>query len=165
VIVISSTTREEPADTDDAGSGEYGWIWRSIRYLTVGLPWQGRAACETWMLHWGAAGVRVSRAGGFLCKFDACCLQGSVAGRQWEGMHQAPTRNVRTPRLARWGVLPEFLRELAMSDGGEERRLLTLSVELLARADWLRRCNIRRQRARNPLSSSAPAHAVGVLQV
>src|SRR4051812_12636065 len=36
LVVVSSTTREEPGDVEEAESGTYGWIWRSIRHLTVG---------------------------------------------------------------------------------------------------------------------------------
>ncbi len=36
LVVVSSTAREEPSDTVEGESGTYGWIWPSIRHLTVG---------------------------------------------------------------------------------------------------------------------------------
>src|SRR5579863_7808569 len=55
LVVVSSTTREEPGESIEAESGTYGWIWRSIRQLTVGSRDKAVQHAKLWLLHWGAA--------------------------------------------------------------------------------------------------------------
>ena len=55
LIVVSSTVREEPGDAEEGESGTYGWIWRSIRHLTVGSHGKAVQHAKLWLLHWGAA--------------------------------------------------------------------------------------------------------------
>ena len=56
LVVVSSTVREEPADSQENDSGMYGWIWRSIHHLTVGSRRKAVQHAKLWLLHWGAAG-------------------------------------------------------------------------------------------------------------
>ena len=54
LVVVSSTAREEPADAEEGESGTYGWIWRSIRHLTVGRRGRAVQHAKLWLLHWVA---------------------------------------------------------------------------------------------------------------
>jgi len=134
LIVVSSTVREEPGDAEEGESGTYGWIWRSMRHLTVGSRGKAVQHAKLWLLHWGAAdadGVEyleivVSSANLTRAAFKS---QLQAAWRACIALDPKPSK----ARLARWGVLPEFLRELAASAGEDER--LTPFVELLARGD------------------------------
>ena len=134
LIVVSSTAREEPASSGERESGAYGWIWRSIRHLTVGSCGKAVQHAKLWLLHWGAPSaddveyleIVVSSAN---LTRDAFRDQLQSAWRACIALHPGRSES----RLASWGVLPEFLRQLAASAGDDTR--LSPFVELLARAD------------------------------
>src|SRR5208282_5407276 len=56
IVVVSSMARDETANSEDPETGTYGWIWHSIRYLTVGRTIRAVQHAKLWMLHWGIAG-------------------------------------------------------------------------------------------------------------
>jgi len=134
IVVVSSTLREEASDEETSDRDvTYGWIWGSIRHLTVGR--QGRAVqhAKLWLLHWATSNgdeyieVVVSSAN----------LTGSAFKQQiqaaWRVCIQLqPQRS--TTRLNSWGILPDFIQELAFASVGERLRLDNF-IELLARAD------------------------------
>ncbi len=133
LVVVSSAVREEPGHAEEGESGTYGWIWRSIRYLTVGHSGNAVQHAKLWMLHWGpdADGgehleIVVSSANLTLAAF-----KGQLQAAWRACIQLGPKRS--EDRLKRWGVLPDFLRELAAS-AGEDMRLNPF-IELLARAD------------------------------
>jgi hypothetical protein len=134
LIVVSSTSREEPTDEEEGERGTYGWIWRSIRNLTVGSKGRAVQHAKLWLLHWGAADVDgieylelvISSANLTRAAFRS---QVQAAWRACIKLH--PQRS--NERLRSWGVLPEFLRELAASAGEDEH--LAPFTELLARGD------------------------------
>jgi hypothetical protein len=133
LIVVSSTAREEPTEAEDGDSGTYGWLWRSIRYLMVGSRSKAVQHAKLWLLHWGAAD-----AGGEYLEIVAS--SSNLTRAAFKGQLQAawracielhPKRS--DARLKNWGVLPQFLRELAASTAEDSR--LDPFVELLARGD------------------------------
>jgi hypothetical protein len=134
LIIVSSTARDEPQGTGEAESGAYGWVWRSIRHLTVGSRGKAVQHAKLWLLHWGAADtdgderleIVVSSTNLTRAAFKG---QMQAAWRTCLKLHPQPSQK----RLADWGVLPNFLRELAASAGDNER--LDQFVNLLARAD------------------------------
>ena len=88
---------------------------------------------KLWLLHWGAPDE-----GGAEC-LEIVVSSTNLTGAAFKGQLQAAwrgcfelSRQRSTPRLGRWGVLPDFLRELARSAGDDAR--LSPFVELLARA-------------------------------
>ncbi|MHB1422255.1 MAG: tyrosyl-DNA phosphodiesterase 1 [Gemmataceae bacterium] len=136
LVVVSSTTREEPRDTEEGESGTYGWLWHSIRHLTVGSRGKAVQHAKLWLLHWGPK-QKDADGGGYLeivissanLTRAAFKSQLQAAWRTCIELHPKPSE----ARLQRWGVFPHFLRELAVSAGEDER--LDNFVELLARAD------------------------------
>src|SRR5262249_7131383 len=134
LVVVSSTVREEPVDAEEGQSATYGWIWRSIRHLTVGIRGRAVQHAKLWLLHWGAVdndGVEyleivVSSSNLTRAAFR---VQIQAAWRACIELH--PQRSEK--RLKGWGLLPDFLRELAASAGDQNR--LEPFVELLARGD------------------------------
>jgi hypothetical protein len=121
IIVVSSASREEPGDSVERNNGAYGWIWRSIRALTVGSKGRAVQHAKLWILHWGAdedgceyLEVVVSSAN----------LTRSAFKNQIQAVWRACIELRRTSsksRLDSWGVLPEFIRELGSSAGDGPR--------------------------------------------
>lgn len=134
LVVVSSTVREEPSETEGGDSGTYGWIWRSIRHLTVGSRRKAVQHAKLWLLHWGAEKENE-------CEYlelvvSSANLTVPAFKSQLQAVWRAclPLRPQRSDaRLDRWGVLPAFLLELAASCGDDMR--LKPFVELLAHAD------------------------------
>jgi len=134
LVVVSSTAREEPGGAEEAESGTYGWIWRSIRHLTVGSRGKAVQHAKLWLLHWGAAdkdGVEYLEIVVSSANLTRAAFKGQLQAAWRACIQLRPQRS--EARLARWGMLPEFLRELAVS-AGEDWRLAPF-VELLARGD------------------------------
>jgi Tyrosyl-DNA phosphodiesterase len=134
LVVVSSTAREEPGDADQGESGAYGWIWRCIRHLTVGSRGKAVQHAKLWLLHWGAAvadGVEYLEIVVSSANLTRAAFKGQLQAAWRARIHLHPQRL--EERLKRWGVLPDFLRELAAS-AGEDGRLDSF-VELLARGD------------------------------
>jgi hypothetical protein len=134
LIVVSSTAREEPSDAQASESGTYGWIWRSIRHLTVGSRGRAIQHAKLWMLYWGA------EEGAEAEYLEIVVSSANLTRAAFRGQIQAAWRvcielqpRGSQERLARWGVLPEFLRALAEQAGDTDR--LEPFVELLARGD------------------------------
>lgn len=134
IVVISSTVREEAVDADTENGGTYGWIWRSIRHLTVGSQRKAVQHAKLWLLHWGAAD------GDGQEQLEIVVSSSNLTMSAFKGQLQAgwraclPLHSQRSePRLRGWGMLPNFLAELANSAGDGDR--LAGFAELLARAD------------------------------
>lgn len=134
IVVVSSMTREEPADPDEREGGTYGWIWRSIRHLTVGSDRKAVQHAKLWMLHWGAvdeSGVEY---------LEIVVTSANLTGSAFKGQIQAAWRvcielhpQQSETRLHHWGILPDFLRALAKSTR-EETRIEPFTA-LLARGE------------------------------
>ncbi len=134
LVVVSSTAREEPGDSEEGDSGTYGWIWRSIRHLTVGSRGKAVQHAKLWILHWGAAdkdGVEYLELVVSSANMTRAAFKGQIQAAWRACIQLHPQRS--QARLDRWGVLPDFLRELAASAGDHER--LKPFVEFLARGD------------------------------
>lgn len=134
LIVVSSTAREEPADAEEGESGTYGWIWRSIRHLTVGIHGKAVQHAKLWLLHWGpidAGGVEYLEVVVSSANLTRAAFRGQLQAAWRACIELRPQRS--EERLHRWAVLPDFLRELAASAG--EDGLLDSFIELLARGD------------------------------
>jgi hypothetical protein len=134
LVVVSSTVREETTESGEYGSGTYGWIWRSIRQLTVGQHRKAVQHAKLWLLHWGAAdadGVEYLELVVSSANLTSAAFKGQLQAAWRACIELRPQRS--ETRLARWGVLPHFLRELAASAGDDDR--LKPFVELLSRAD------------------------------
>jgi hypothetical protein len=134
LVVVSSTAREEPGDAKEGDSATYDWIWRSVRHLFVGKLGKAVQHAKVWLLHWGAPdGDGIERLEIVVSSTNltraAFRQQLQAAWRACLELHAQPSE----ARLRRWGVLPEFLRELA-AQAGDGHRLDTF-VRLLARAD------------------------------
>jgi len=133
IVVVSSTAREEPGDSEENESRSYDWIWRSIRRLTVGCNGKAVQHAKLWLLHWGATDTT----GEYI---EIIVSSANLTRGAFKGQIQAGWRTclelhpqITQTRRSRWGVLPEFLSELAKSAGDPDR--LTLFGDLLARAD------------------------------
>lgn len=134
LIVVSSTAREEPWEPGEAESGTYGWIWRSIRQLTVGRRQKAVQHAKLWLLHWGAAddnGVEYLELVVSSANLTMAAFKGQLQGA-WRACIELRTQHSER-RLGRWGILPDFMRELGRSAGDETR--IAPFVQLLARAD------------------------------
>ncbi len=134
LVVVSSTSREEPADAEEGESGTYGWIWRSIRHLTVGSHRKAVQHAKLWLLHWGAAdadGVEYLELVVSSANLTRAAFRGQLQAAWRVCIELHPHRS--NARLDSWGILPDFLRELAASAGDDGH--FAPFVELLARAD------------------------------
>jgi hypothetical protein len=134
LFVVSSTSREEPANEEDGESGTYGWIWRSMRHFTVGSRGRAVQHAKLWLLHWGAADASSPE------HLELVVSSANLTGAAFRGQLQAAWRGCielhperSNERLRGWGILPDFVRELAASAGETGR--LDPFLELLARAD------------------------------
>ncbi len=134
LVVVSSTAREEPADPDGTAGDAYGWIWRSIRPLTVGSRRRAVQHAKLWMLHWGAEEPDGAE------RLELVISSANLTRPAFRGQLQAAWRvclelhdRPSDARRAAWGVLPAFLRELSASAGDPTH--LDPFVKLLARAD------------------------------
>ena len=138
IVVVSSTAREEAADSDDARS-PYGWIWRSMRHLMVGRSGHAVQHAKLWLLHWEASDDdpdEKDRAEFLEVVVSSANLTRAAFKNQiqaaWRTLVKLEPRTSQQRRNS-WGVLPDFLRELAKSAGNKSR--LDPFIELLARAD------------------------------
>ena len=134
LIVVSSTSREEPADAEEGESGTYGWIWRSIRHLTVGSKGKAVQHAKLWLLHWGAAdadGVEYLELVVSSANLTRAAFRGQLQAAWRVCVELQPHRS--NARLNSWGILPDFLHELAASAGDDEH--FAPFIELLARGD------------------------------
>ena len=131
LAVVSSTTREEPADPGEGDSGTYGWVWCSIRHLTVGSRGRAVQHAKLWMLHWAGDGTEYLEIVVSSANLTRAAFRGQVQVA-WrccvELSPQSPKR-----RLRGWGILPAFLDHLAASAAGAEQ-VMPLR-ELLRRAE------------------------------
>jgi hypothetical protein len=135
LFVVSSTSREEPTNEEEGASGTYGWIWRSIRHFTVGSRGKAVQHAKLWLLHWGAADKAGTNE-----YLELVVSSANLTGAAFRGQLQAAWRACITlnsqrsnERLLGWGILPDFVRELAVSAG--EAGHLDPFLDLLARAD------------------------------
>lgn len=134
ITIISSTQRDEPADIEDTEGMNYRWLWRSIRHMTVGSDQKAVQHAKLWLFHWGAGEddnveyleIVVSSANLTRSAFRG---QLQAAWRACVPLHPKPSN----ARLARWGVLPHFIRALATSSG--DPFSLARYLDLLARAE------------------------------
>jgi hypothetical protein len=134
ILVISSTTREEPGTGEEGESGPYGWIWRLIRHSSVGSDRSAVQHAKLWLFHWASTDeqdmeyleIVVSSANLTRAAFKG---QMQAAWRACVEVH--PRRS--NAQLRSWGVLPEFLRELAES--ADEKEPMARFIDLLARAE------------------------------
>ena len=133
IVVVSSMAREEPGDAEENASGTYGWIWRSIRQLTVGSRGRAVQHAKLWMLHWGAGadGVEYLELVISSANLTRAAFRGQLQAGWRACIELHPKRS--EERLKRWGMLPAFLRELDRSADEEQR--LDPFLELLARGD------------------------------
>lgn len=134
LVVVSSTLRDEPGDPYEGESVAYGWIWRSIRHLTVGNRGKAVQHAKLWLLHWGAAedaGAEYLEIVVSSANLTRAAVTGQLQGAWRACIALHPQRS--ETRLNGWGLLPDFLRELGASTAEDER--LAPFVELLARGD------------------------------
>jgi hypothetical protein len=134
LVVVSSTAREEPGDSDEGESNMYAWIWRSIRHLTVGRRQKAVQHAKLWLLHWSAANENGTEYLEIVVSSTNLTRAAFIGQLQavWRACIQLrPQRS--EARLRRWGIVPEFLRQLAKSAGDDAR--LDPFVELLSRTD------------------------------
>ncbi len=134
LVVVSSTVREEDAEPHEGDSSTYGWIWRSIRHLTVGSQRKAVQHAKLWLLHWGAADAGGSE---FLevvvssANLTMSAFKGQVQAA-WRACVELEPRKA-DARLRTWGILPDFLGALA--DSARAADGFTPFLELLARAE------------------------------
>lgn len=134
VVVIASTAREEPEEPEERENDAYPWIWRSIRYLTVGRQHNAVQHAKLWLFHWAAAdedGAEYLEIVVSSANLTRAAFRGQLQGawRACVELRSQPSKE----RCARWGLLPHFLRELAASSGNVG--CLEDFIELLSRAD------------------------------
>ena len=134
-------------------SGTYGWIWRSIRHLTVGSRGKAVQHAKLWLLHWGAEdedGVEYLELVVSSANLTRAAFKGQLQAAWRACIELRPQRS--EARLDRWGdFCLDFLRELAASAGDDGR--LT-PVRRAPRAGIARKAfHVRRQRPGNALAS------------
>lgn len=134
ITVVSSVLREEPVVPDGEAGAVYSWIWRSIRYLTVGSQGKAVQHAKLWLFHWGATESEENE------YLEIVISSANLTRAAFRGQLQAAWRvclklhpHGSNARLAGWSVLPDFLRALAESTGNQAG--LDAYVDLLARAD------------------------------
>jgi hypothetical protein len=133
IVLVSSTQREEAnPDEEAAGDGMYGWIWRSIRQLTVGKTGRAVQHAKLWLLHW-----EHSEGGQYLEIVVSSANLTRAAFRQqiqaaWRVCLALGPPSAKS-KLDDWSILPEFLRALAVSAGDDTH--IKKFISLLARAD------------------------------
>lgn len=139
IVVVSSTAREETADSEDDARSPYGWIWRSIRHLMVGRSGHAVQHAKLWLLHWEASdddSNEKDRAEFLEVVVSSANLTRAAFKDQiqaaWRTLVKLEPKTSKPPRKS-WHVLPAFLRELAKSARHENQ--LDSFIELLARAD------------------------------
>jgi hypothetical protein len=131
IVVISSNARDEPTQ-QEAGGGAYQWIWRSIRHLNVGSRGRAVQHSKLWLLHWSSPDgpdyleIVLSSA-----NLTLAALRGQLQAAWRTLIKLKPQRS--EARLSGWGILPDFLGELAISAGDQQS--LAPFVEMLARAE------------------------------
>jgi len=131
IVVISSNARDEPTE-QEVGDSAYQWIWRSIRHLTVGSRGRAVQHSKLWLLHWSSPDgpdyleIVVSSA-----NLTLAALRGQLQAAWRTRIKLKPQRS--EARLSGWGILPDFLGELAISAGDPQS--LAPFVELLARGE------------------------------
>ncbi|MFC7699469.1 hypothetical protein ACFQX9_22565 [Bradyrhizobium sp. GCM10028915] len=131
IVVVSSNAREEPVE-QDGGDSAYQWIWRSIRHLTVGSRGRAVQHSKLWLLHWSSPDgpdyleIVVSSA-----NLTLAALKGQLQSAWRTLITLKPQRS--DARLSTWGILPSFVRELAISAGDGQN--LDPFLELLARGE------------------------------
>jgi len=133
LIVVSSAVRDEHDGDDDAASGMYSWLWRHIRYLTVGRDRKAVQHSKLWILHWksrttASEYVEIVVSSANLTR-DA--LRGQLQAAWRVCLELSPSGTER--KRAGWGILPTFLHELGTSAGAKEQ--LKPFSELLARTE------------------------------
>jgi len=134
IVVVSSMTRDEPSDSEERESGTYGWIWRSIRHLTVGSNRKAVQHAKLWLLHWGAtdeSGIEYLEIVVTSANLTRSAFRGQIQAA-WRVCIELYPQQSET-RLHHWGILPDFLRALATS-AREEMRIEPF-VALLARGE------------------------------
>lgn len=133
LVVVSSTERDEATEQDQGDAGGYGWIWRSIRQLTVGRRGRAVQHAKLWLLHWGASegeGAEYLEIVVSSCNLTMSAFRGQLQAAWRACVELRPQRA--EARLRKWGVLPDFLRELGAS--ASDASCLEPFVDLLARA-------------------------------
>lgn len=131
IVVISSNALDEPTEQDVSDSA-YQWIWSSIRHMTVGSQRRAVQHAKLWLLHWRSPDgtdyleIIVSSA-----NLTLAALRGQLQAAWRIIIKLTPQQS--EARLSRWGILPSFLGELAISAG--DAQSLVPFVELLARGD------------------------------
>lgn len=133
IVVVSSTLREETsADETDPSDGTYGWIWRSIRHLTVGKSGKAVQHAKLWMLHWVAPeGSQYLEIVVSSANLTRAAFRQQIQAAWRVCLPLAPQSS--KARLSTWGVLPVFMRELAASTGDDTH--LESFIKLLARTE------------------------------
>ena len=104
-----------------------------IRSLTVGSRGKAVQHAKLWLLHWGAndEGIEHLEIVVSSANLTPAAFKGQLQAAWRACIELRPQRS--EVRLRGWGILPEFLRKLSDSAGGDER--LNPFVELLARAE------------------------------
>lgn len=133
IVVVSSNLREQASEEAVAADeGLYPWIWRSIRQLTVGKTGQAVQHAKLWLLHWvhpeGGQYLEIVVSSANLTR---AAFRQQIQAAWRVCLPLAPKSS--KARLSAWGVLPDFMRALAVSCGDET--YLERFIDLLARAD------------------------------
>ena len=118
LVIVSSTVQEENSFAKTGESGTYNWIWHFIRQLTVGRNGPAVQHAKLWLLHWGTSAEDDSE------YLEIVISSANLTRSAFKGQLQAVWRsiiNLRSQgsmaRLAQWGMLHEFIKELAESTG------------------------------------------------
>jgi len=133
IVVVSSTLRESSNDEETpAPDGIYGWIWRSIRHLTVGKTSKAVQHAKLWLLHW----VHPDGSQYLEMVVSSANLTGSAFRQQiqaaWRVCLPLELEGSKS-KLSNWKVLPDFMRALAASTGDATH--IERFIALLASAD------------------------------
>lgn len=135
LAIVSSTVKDEPGESEDPEDLSYRWLWRSIIWRTVGRNGRNERAVQhakLWMLHWGSRNEDESEC------LEIVISSANLTRQAFKGQIQAAWRiciplqpKSSKTRLGQWGLLPEFLREMAKSSALSLDRY----IDLLGRAE------------------------------
>lgn len=132
IVVVSSILREESSVEDAVvRDGMYGWIWRSIRHLTVGKKNKAVQHAKLWLLHWATGGNEFIEIVVSSANLTRSAFKQQIQAAWRVSLPLRPQAS--KTRLSNWGVLPGFMRELAASCGDDA--YIDRFIDLLARAD------------------------------
>lgn len=121
-IVVTSTTFSD-------GSCPYPWLWQSVRWVMVGARQQAVQHAKLWLLEWDEPSILE------VCVSSANLTMSSFRDQIQEAWRCAIPLEASSQRHREsWGILPDFVEELADSCAPSSRDLVRAFTQLFNHA-------------------------------